>query len=93
MQLFLLGLIFLFPSALSQQATARLGRIETNYDSKKDKTTVRLLAVQISGDRNQYHSVHIAPMHLKSVIPTCRDNGWRITKIDRRCWEEGELLA
>ena len=61
MQLFLLSLIFLFPSALSQETTARLGRIETNYDSNNDKTTVRLLPVQISGDRNQYHSVHIAP--------------------------------
>lgn len=61
MQLFLLSLIFLFPSALSQQTTARLGRIETNYDSNKDQTTVRLLPVQISGDSNQYHSVHITP--------------------------------
>ncbi len=69
MQLFLLSLISLllsfailpFPSELRQQATKRPGRIETNYDSNKDKTTVRLLPVQISGDRNQYHSVHIAP--------------------------------
>lgn len=67
MQLFLLSLISLllsfapFPSALRQQATARLGRIETNYDSNKDKTTVRLLPVQVSGHRDQYHSVHIAP--------------------------------
>ncbi|HEU4478225.1 MAG TPA: hypothetical protein VFR80_06880, partial [Pyrinomonadaceae bacterium] len=49
------------PTDSRQQATARLGRIETNYDSNTDKTTVRLLPVQISGDRNQYHSVHIAP--------------------------------
>ena len=61
MQLFLLSLILLFPSALSQQTTTRLGGIETNYDSNKDQTTVRLLPVQISGDKNQYHSVHIAP--------------------------------
>ena len=61
MHLFLLSLIFVFPSALSQQTTARLGRIETTYNSNKDQTTVRLLRVQISSDRHQYHSVHIAP--------------------------------
>lgn len=69
MQLFLLSLIslllsfatFPFPSDLRPQANAGMGRIETTYDSDKDKTTVRLLPVQISGDRNQYHSVHIAP--------------------------------
>ena len=68
MQLFLLSLIslvlscatFPFPSASRGQATAKLGRMETNYDSNTDKTTVRLFPVQISGDRNQYHSVHIA---------------------------------
>ena len=69
MQLFLLSLISIllslatlpFPSELRPQVNAGLGRIETNYDSSKDKTTVRLLPVQISGDKNQYHSVHIAP--------------------------------
>lgn len=51
---------FPFPSAVREQNTARPGAIETNYDSEKDKTIVRLLPVQISGDKVQYHSVHIA---------------------------------
>ena len=36
-------------------------RIETTYDSEKNKTTVRLAPVQISGEKGKYHSLHIAP--------------------------------
>jgi len=36
-------------------------QIQTTYDSVKDKTTVRLLPVKISGPKAQYHSLHIAP--------------------------------
>ena len=36
-------------------------KIQTTYDSVKDKTTVRLLPVKISGPKAQYHSIHIAP--------------------------------
>lgn len=69
MQLFLFGLIslllspaaFWVPSESRQQDTAKSGVIETNYDREKDKTTVQLMPVQISGDKAQYHSVHIAP--------------------------------
>ena len=69
MQLFLFGLIslllslaaFWVPSESTQQDTAKSAGIETNYDREKDKTTVQLMPVQISGDKAQYHSVHIAP--------------------------------
>lgn len=36
-------------------------KIETNYDRSKDKTTVRLAPVQISGAKDKYHSLHMAP--------------------------------
>ena len=48
----------------TEAATQRMPtavRIETNYDREKDKTTVRLLPVQISGEKDKYHSIHIAP--------------------------------
>ena len=36
-------------------------RIETTYDSVKDRTTVRLAPVQISGEKDKYHSLHMTP--------------------------------
>lgn len=36
-------------------------RVETTYDDKRDSTTVRLKPMQISGEKAQYRSVHIAP--------------------------------
>lgn len=36
-------------------------KIETSYDAVKDKTTVRLAPVQISGENGKYHSLHMAP--------------------------------
>jgi len=36
-------------------------KTQTTYDSVKDKTTVRLLPVKISGPKAQYHSIHISP--------------------------------
>jgi hypothetical protein len=35
--------------------------IETTYDSSKDRTTVRLAPVKISGAKDKYHSLHMAP--------------------------------
>ena len=68
MQLLSLGLIFLllssaafFPFGSSQQGAAKPAQIQTNYDREKDKTTVRLNPVLISGEKAQYHSVHITP--------------------------------
>lgn len=34
-------------------------KIETTYDSVKDRTTVRLSPVQISGEKDKYHSLHM----------------------------------
>lgn len=36
-------------------------RIEVVYDRSRDKTIVRLAPVQISGARDKYHSLHMAP--------------------------------
>lgn len=43
---------------LPQQPTAK---IEVVYDRSKDRTTVRLAPVLISGDKDKYHSLHMAP--------------------------------
>lgn len=43
------------------QDTPKAIKIETTYDSAKDKTTVSLLPIKISGAKAQYYSVHIAP--------------------------------
>jgi len=40
---------------------AQPAKIETTYDSVKDRTTVRLAPVQISGEKDKYHSLHMAP--------------------------------
>ena len=36
-------------------------KIQTTYEGARDKTTVRLLPVKISGPKAQYHSIHISP--------------------------------
>jgi len=36
-------------------------KIETTYDRSKDKTTVRLAPVRISGAKDKYHSLHLSP--------------------------------
>src|SRR5687768_14254061 len=60
----LTSLVFLL-SALSVatglESQGKPGQIETIYDDKRDKTTVRLKPVQIGSNKAQYHSVHIAP--------------------------------
>ena len=38
-------------------------KVEVVYDEKKDRTTVRLAAVKISGARGKYHSLHMAPSY------------------------------
>jgi len=44
-----------------QTETVPAAKIETTYDSSKDRTTVRLAPVQISGEKDKYHSLHMAP--------------------------------
>jgi hypothetical protein len=36
-------------------------KIETSYDSDKDRTTIRLVPVQISEELDKYHSLHMSP--------------------------------
>lgn len=45
----------------SQTETVPVAKIETTYDSSKDRTTVRLAPVQISGEKDKYHSLHMMP--------------------------------
>lgn len=69
MRLFSLTLTFLVlwlatlcvATELESQETPKSGQIETIYDDKRDKTTVRLKPVQIGSKKAQYHSVQIAP--------------------------------
>src|SRR6267378_1367584 len=44
-----------------QMEPAQPAKIETTYDSVRDRTTVRLAPVQISGEKDKYHSLHMAP--------------------------------
>lgn len=45
----------------SSPADPQAAKIETSYDSTKNRTTVRLAPVQISGERDKYHSLHMSP--------------------------------
>jgi hypothetical protein len=42
-------------------ATPQVAKIETFYDSNKDRTTVRLAPVEIASGQGKYHSVHMSP--------------------------------
>lgn len=62
----LVSLLLLSPVAASapiafNQGGENLSPIETSYDSVKDKTTVRLRPVKISGERDKYYSLHMSP--------------------------------
>jgi len=59
-----LSLIMLLTTMVTgpgQGPPAEAAKIETTYDSGKDRTTVRLAPVQISGEKDKYHSLHMAP--------------------------------
>jgi hypothetical protein len=45
----------------SQMEPVQTAKIDTTYDSIKDRTTVRLAPVQISGEKDKYHSLHMTP--------------------------------
>ena len=51
----------LVQAALPQDSALATTQFETTYDSVKDTTTVRLSPVKISGEKDKYHSVSIAP--------------------------------
>ena len=36
-------------------------KIDTSYDSNKNRTTVRLAAIKISGEKDKYYSLHMSP--------------------------------
>lgn len=50
-----------FPSAVAMASPQADLKVETSYDPIKDKTIVRLPAVQISGENGKYHSLHMSP--------------------------------
>jgi hypothetical protein len=51
----------ILPPAVQKESLQADLKIETSYDSIKDKTTVRLAPVQISGENGKYHSLHMSP--------------------------------
>jgi len=50
-----------FPVTSKAQDSSAPIQIETKYDAARNATTVRLLPVQISGEKAQYQSVQISP--------------------------------
>ena len=54
-------IIVLSTGAFAQQTPHETPRFETTYDDVKKQTTVRLLPVKISGDKDKYHSLHMSP--------------------------------
>lgn len=61
--LLLIFLLWHSPTAHPSSGFAQASppKIETTYDRSKDKTTVRLAPVQISGAKDKYHSLHMSP--------------------------------
>ncbi|MCM3872580.1 MAG: hypothetical protein ND895_18000, partial [Pyrinomonadaceae bacterium] len=47
----------------TEEAVAKTPKIEATYDSGKDRTTVRMDPMQISGAKGRYHSLHLAPAY------------------------------
>ena len=47
----------------TKEAVAKTPKIETTYDSNRDKTTVRMNRMKISGDKDRYQSIHLAPAY------------------------------
>lgn len=41
--------------------TAQTAKIETTYDGSKDRTTIGLAPIQISDEKDKYHSLHMSP--------------------------------
>ena len=47
----------------TEEGVAKTPKIETTYDSGKDKTTVRMNPMRISADKGRYHSLHLVPAY------------------------------
>lgn len=63
---FLLLLIVFTTSAVCSgqsflRQTAQATKVETTYDVSRNRTTVRLSPVLISGEKDKYHSLHMSP--------------------------------
>jgi hypothetical protein len=58
-----LTLVTAFRHAYAQVSSAAVPeiKIDSSYDASKDRTTVRLAAVKISGEKNKYYSLHMSP--------------------------------
>ena len=48
-------------ASFPQPETFKASKIQTVYDRRKDKTTVRLAPVLISRAKDKYYSLHMAP--------------------------------
>jgi len=49
------------PRCPGQSPETEGAKIEASYDRSTDRTTVRLAPVQISAEKDKYHSLHMAP--------------------------------
>jgi hypothetical protein len=49
------------PVLASAAITQDASKVENSYDAEKDKTTIKLAPVQISGERDKYVSLHMSP--------------------------------
>lgn len=47
--------------AFAQQTPEETLRFETTYDNVKNRTTVRMLPVKISDEKDKYYSLHMSP--------------------------------
>ena len=62
LSLIILGsLLAAVPWGQGRLAQVETPNLDTVYDSAKDRTTVRLAPVQLSGAKDKYHSLHMAP--------------------------------
>ena len=59
--LLLAFLNLIYPSVIIPQTQPGSQQVETLYDEKGDRTTVRLVPVKISGANDKYQSLHMSP--------------------------------
>ena len=61
LSLALLIIAALSAAAFAQQTPNEAPGIETTYDKVKNRTTVRLLPVKVSAEKDKYYSLHMSP--------------------------------
>ena len=57
----LLIIVASIAAAFAQQTPDETPGVETTYNNVKNRTTVRLLPIKISGEKDKYHSLHMSP--------------------------------